>query len=73
MHERVSISHHKYWLLKVNLSSASIFAADNTATAAKTDVFKQAEQLYAAKNYSAKIDALERVIRLAISNFFISF
>ncbi len=33
----------------ITLSSASIFAADNTATAAKTDVFKQAEQLYAAK------------------------
>ncbi len=33
----------------ITLSNASIFAADNTATAAKTDVFKQAEQLYAAK------------------------
>jgi len=37
----------------ITLSSASIFAADNTTTAAKTDAFKQAEQLYAAKNYPA--------------------
>ncbi len=33
----------------IAISSSSIFAADTTTSAAKNDVFKQAEQLYAAK------------------------
>lgn len=45
----------------ITLSSASIFAADSTTTAAKTDVFKQAEQLYAAKNYSAAFQEMQRL------------
>ena len=45
----------------ITLSSASIFAADNTTTAAKTDAFKQAEQLYAAKNYPAAFQEMQRL------------
>ncbi len=36
----------------IAISSSSIFAADTTASVAKNDVFKQAEQLYAAKKLS---------------------
>jgi len=45
----------------ITLSSTSVFAADNTTTAAKTDAFKQAEQLYAAKNYPAAFQEMQRL------------
>ncbi len=47
----------------IAISSSSIFAADTTASVAKNDVFKQAEQLYAAKIIlllSKKCSALRR-------------
>ncbi|MFI7910249.1 sel1 repeat family protein, partial [Acinetobacter baumannii] len=44
----------------IAISSSSIFAADTTASAAKNDVFKQAEQLYAAKNYPAAFQEVQR-------------
>lgn len=45
----------------IAISSSSIFAADTTTSAAKNDVFKQAEQLYAAKNYPAAFQEVQRL------------